>query len=61
MTAREIAERVLVAAKVDNPNKAGLTDLTGSVLASLRNHVGKGVQRTNKGSPARWRLEEAAN
>jgi hypothetical protein len=25
----------------------------------LRNHDGKGVQRTNEGSPAKWRL--AAN
>jgi hypothetical protein len=26
-----------------------------AVLASLRNHDGKGVQRANEGSPARWR------
>ena len=25
------------------------------------NHDGKGVQRTNEGSPARWQLKEAAN
>jgi hypothetical protein len=56
MTAREIAERVLAAAKVTNPNKAAVADLTGSILASLRNHKGKGVQRTNEGSPARWEL-----
>jgi len=61
LTAREIAERVLVAANVANPNKAGLADLAGSVLASLRNHKGKGIQRTNEGSPARWRLKETAN
>jgi hypothetical protein len=61
MTAREIAERVLTAAKVTNPNKAALADLTGTVLASLRNHAGKGVQRANEGSPARWLLKEAAN
>ena len=54
LTAREIAERVLVAAKIANPNKAALADLTGSILASLRNHKGKGVQRTNDGSPAKW-------
>jgi hypothetical protein len=34
LTAREIAERVLAAAKVDNPNNEALADLTGSVLAS---------------------------
>ena len=61
LTAREIAERVLVAAKVANPNKAGLADLAGSVLASLRNHKGKGVERANEGAPARWRLKETAN
>ena len=61
LTAREIAERVLVAAKVTNPNKDALADLAGSVLASLRNHKGKGVERANEGAPARWRLKETAN
>jgi hypothetical protein len=61
LTAREIAERVLAAANVANPDKEALADLTGSVLASLRNHKGKGVERTNEGSPARWQLKEAAN
>jgi len=61
LTAREIAERVLVAANVTKPNKAAVADLAGSVLASLRNHKGKGIQRTNEGAPARWRLKEAAN
>ena len=56
MTARAIPERVLAAANVADPDKAALADLAGSVLASLRNHKGKGVQRTNEGSPARWRL-----
>jgi hypothetical protein len=61
LTAREIAERVLAAANVIKPNKAALADLTGTILASLRNHAGKGVQRANEGSPARWELKEAAN
>src|SRR5882757_4765670 len=56
LTAREIAERVLAATNVANPDKDALADLAGSVLASLRNHKGKGIQRTNEGSPARWRL-----
>jgi hypothetical protein len=56
LTAREIAERVLVAAKVDNPKRAAIADLIGSILASPRNHVGKGIERTNEGSPARWQL-----
>jgi hypothetical protein len=61
LTAREIAERVLVTAKVAHPKKAAVADLSGSILASLRNHVGKGIERTNEGSPARWHLKEAAN
>jgi hypothetical protein len=58
LAAREIAERVLAAASVTKPNKAALADLTGSILASLRNHVGKGIQRTNEGAPGRWCLKE---
>jgi len=61
LTAREIAERVLAAANVANPKAEAVRDLTGSVLASLRNHKGKGVERTNVGAPARWQLKEAAN
>jgi hypothetical protein len=41
---------------VAKPNKAALADLTASILSSLRNHKGNGIQRTNEGSPARWRL-----
>ena len=48
---------MLAAAKVDTPKKAAVADLTGSILASLRNHVGKGIEPTNEGSPARWRLK----
>jgi hypothetical protein len=61
LTAREIAERVLVAAKVANPKKAAVADLTGSILASLRNHKGNGIERTNDGAPARWRLKGVAD
>jgi hypothetical protein len=53
LMAREIAERVLAAANVTNPNKEALADLTESVLAFLRNHKGKSVERTNEGTPAR--------
>jgi hypothetical protein len=56
LTAREIAERVLVAAKIERPDKVAPADLIGTVLASLRNHQGKGVERANEGSPAKWRL-----
>ena len=62
LTAREIAERLLAAANVANPDKDAVADLAGSVLASLRNHKGKGIERANEGAaPARWRLKEAAN
>ena len=60
LTARDIAERMLLTAKVTNPDKAALLDLAGSVLSSLRNHAGKGVQRTNEGNPVRWRLSVLA-
>jgi hypothetical protein len=56
MTAREIAERVLVAANIKRPDKAALADLIGTINSSLRNHAGKGVKRTNEGSPARWKI-----
>jgi hypothetical protein len=61
LTAREIAERVLATAKVTNPKKDSLADLIGTINSSLRNHDGKGVQRTNEGSPARWRLKDPAD
>jgi hypothetical protein len=60
--ARQIAERVLegrqYAANINikRPDKAALADLQGSILASLRNHRGKDVERTNGESPARWKL-----
>jgi hypothetical protein len=57
MTAREIAERVIVAHNIKSPDKAALSDLIGTINSSLRNHDGKGVYRTNDGSPARWRLK----
>jgi len=58
MTAREIVEKALATANIESPNKDALADLTGSILSSLRNHDGKGVQRTNEGSPAKWKLLE---
>lgn len=57
LTAREIAERVVAAANIEKPDPEALRDLTGSVLASLRNHKGKGVHRTNEGSPAKWTIK----
>ena len=34
-----------------------LADLVGTINSSLRNHDGKGAQRSNDGSPAWWRLK----
>jgi hypothetical protein len=50
LTAREIAERVLAAANISKPDKAALDDLIGTVLASLRNHEGKGVNGSMRGA-----------
>jgi len=60
-TAREIEERVLAAANVVSPKAEAVRDLTGSILASMRNHNGKGVGRVGEASPARWQLTQAAN
>jgi hypothetical protein len=46
---------------IAEPHNAALADLIGSISASLRNHVGKGIERTNDGNPARWQSKEAAN
>src|SRR3984893_9454128 len=43
LTAREIAELVLAAANVTDADKDAVADLTGSILASLRHHKGKGI------------------
>jgi hypothetical protein len=61
LTAREIAGLVLATANIKTPAKADLADLIGTINSSLRNHDGKGVQRANEGSPARWKLKETAN
>jgi hypothetical protein len=61
LTARDIAERVLLTANIKRPDKRALVDLIGTVNSSLRNHAGKGVQRTNEGSPAKWRLSERSH
>jgi hypothetical protein len=57
MTTRDIAETVLAAANITKPDKAALADLIGTIDSSLRNHEGKGVQRTNEGGPAKWTLK----
>jgi hypothetical protein len=61
LTARDIAERVLATANIKRPDRRALADLIGTINSSLRNHAGKGAQRTNEGSPACWRLKEAGS
>ena len=62
LTAREIAERVLAAANVAKPDAEAVRDLTGSIhLGFNADHNGKGIERTNDGAPARWKLKEAAH
>jgi hypothetical protein len=51
---------MLTAANVAKPNKDASADLIGNVLASLQNHKGKGIERTNDGAPARWSLKDHA-
>jgi hypothetical protein len=61
MTATEIAQAVLAANKVTDADPKAVQVLSQGILASLRNHDGKGMQRVGEGVPARWRLNEAAN
>src|SRR2546429_2682019 len=58
LTAREIAERVLAAAKVANPDKSALGEPIGTINSSLRKHYRKGGRRGQEGGPPRWGLEE---
>ena len=59
LTVAEIVDRMLTAKGVTSARTDQIRGLQSAVLASLRNREGKGrVQRTNEGSPARWRLRE---
>jgi hypothetical protein len=55
LTAREIAERMLVAKGVSGPTQKALRSLVSSVQASMQNHEGKTVRRVGEGMPGRWR------
>jgi len=56
MTATELAWAVLAASGVQTDDKKAVQILGQGIQSSLRNHTGKGVQRTNEGSPAKWKL-----
>jgi hypothetical protein len=53
LTAREIAERLLVA-KNAKPTPKALRSFIASVQTSLQNHEGKTVVRIGEGMPGRW-------
>lgn len=55
MTAREITEALLRSCGVE-PETKHVRYLFGGVQASLRNHVGKTVERIGEGMPARWKI-----
>ena len=61
MTATDLAWAVLAANNITTGDKKAVQILGQRIQASLRNHAGKGIQQVNDGSPARWRLKEAAN
>jgi hypothetical protein len=57
LTAREIAERMLVARGArDDASPKALRSLTASVQTSLQNHNGKTVRTVGEGMPARWKI-----
>lgn len=56
LTAREITWRMLLAKGVTKPDTNAARDLQGAVLASLRNHAGRSVEKVGEGHPARWRI-----
>src|ERR1700676_2387705 len=58
MTAREIAD-TLIAGKAPQATRKQAIDLQAAILAALRERNGGAV--VGDGSPARWRLKEAAN
>lgn len=57
LTAREIAERMLVAKGVSGATQKALRSLVGSVQVSLQNHDSKTVERVGEGMPGRWQLQ----
>jgi hypothetical protein len=61
MTATDLAWAVLAANSITTDDKKAVQILGQGIQASLRNHAGKGVQQVNEGSPARWKMKEAAN
>ena len=55
MTADDIC-RALLAGKKPEPSRKQESGLQAAILVSLRDHVGKGIERVGETRPARWRL-----
>jgi hypothetical protein len=58
LTATDIAWKVFEAADIKAADKTAAATVAQAVLSSLSKHEGKGVQRTNEGKPAKWKLLE---
>jgi hypothetical protein len=56
MTAMELAAAILKAEGIQDASAEDARSVSLGIQHSLKNHEGKGVQRTNEGSPARWTL-----
>jgi hypothetical protein len=60
MTARDMAD-ALLAGKTPPPTRKQAINIQAAILAAMRLHVGKGVERVGEAMPPRWKLKEAAN
>lgn len=58
ITAREIVDSLFKQRGIENPPVAAVRTMFGAVHSSLRNHMGKTVERVGEGMPARWRLAD---
>jgi hypothetical protein len=61
LTVRQIVDRMLAAKRITNVRPDQVRGLQCAVLASIRHRRGKGIQTVGGGSPAHWKLKEAAN
>ena len=58
MTARELTMAVLDG-KQPTPTRKQEIDVQAAILAAMRDHVGKGIERAGEEVPARWILKES--
>ncbi len=55
LTARQITDAVLEG-KRPTPTRKQEAAVQAAILAAMRDHIGKGIERAGEDSPARWRL-----